>query len=122
MPAERSPAEIYAEHCERGVLAYQVTPAGEPFFYPRVVAPGGGEPEWRESAGRGTVYATTTVRRRGQAPHDVSLIELDEGFRMMSGVDGLEPADVRVGMRVQVRFAPREDGPPLPVFVPEQQA
>ena len=122
MPAERSPADVFADYCERGVLAYQVTPAGEPFFYPRLVAPGGGGPEWRESAGRGTVYATTTVRRRGEEPHDVSLVELDEGFRMMSRVDGVDPADVRVGMRVQVHFQPREDGPPVPVFVPEAQA
>ncbi|MEX2196106.1 MAG: OB-fold domain-containing protein [Thermoleophilaceae bacterium] len=119
MPAELSPAQVFAEYCERGVLAYQAGPSGEPFFYPRLVAPGGGEPEWRESAGRGTVHATTTVRRRGQEPHDISIVELDEGFRMMSRVDGVDPAGVRIGMRVQVRFETREDGPPIPVFVPE---
>ena len=122
MSAERSPAEVFAQYCERGVLAYQVNPAGEAFFHPRLMAPGGGDAEWRESAGRGAVYATTTVRRRGEEPHDVSLVELDEGFRMMSRVDGMDPADVRVGMRVRVRFEPREDGPPVPVFVPEGQA
>lgn len=120
MPAERSPAEVFAEHCERGVLAYQATPEGKPFFYPRVVAPGGGEPEWRESAGHGTVYATTTVRRRGEEPHNVCLVELDEGFRMMSRVDGVAPEDVCIGMRVVVRFTPSTDGPPVPVFVTEE--
>lgn len=119
MPAERSPAEVFAEYCERGVLAYQVGPGGEPFFYPRLVAPGGGEPEWRESAGRGAVYATTTVRRRGDEPYDVSIVELDEGFRMMSRIDGVAPEDVAIGARVEVRFEPREEGHPLPVFVPE---
>ena len=119
MPAERSPADVFAEHCERGVLAYQVDPSGRPFFHPRVVAPGGGEPEWRESAGRGTVYATTTVRRRGEEPYDISLVELDEGFRLMSRVEGVAPEDVRIGMRVRVRFDPREDAAPVPVFVPE---
>lgn len=118
MAAERSPAEVFAEHCERRVLAYQVDPSGRPFFYPRVVAPGGGEPAWRESAGRGTVYATTTVRRRGEQPYDISIVELDEGFRMMSRVEAAGPADVRIGMRVEVRFRERGDGAPVPVFVP----
>lgn len=102
----RSPAEVFAEHCARGELAYQLDAGGRPVFYPRV-----GELEWRVSEGRGTVYATTTVRRRGEDPHDVSLVDLDEGFRMMSRVVGVAPEDVRIGMRVVVRF---DDG--VPVF------
>jgi len=91
----RSPADLYAEHCARGELAYQVDAEGRPVFHPRV-----GPYEWRVSAGLGTVYATTTVRRRGEEPHDVSLIDLDEGFRMMSTVRG----GGEVGMRVRVAF------------------
>jgi uncharacterized OB-fold protein len=107
----RSPAEVFAEHCARGELAYQVDGDGRAVFYPRL-----GELEWRVSEGRGTVYATTVVRRRGDEPHDISIIELDEGFRMMSRVVGVAPEDVRVGMRVAVRFEEREDGTPVPVF------
>lgn len=108
----RSPAEVFAEHCARGELAYQVDPGGRALFYPRV----GDELEWRVSAGRGTVYATTVVRRRGEDPYDVSIVELDEGFRMMSRVVGVPPEDVTVGMRVAVRFEERDDGHPVPVF------
>ena len=109
--ADPSPAAVFAEHCRRGVLAYQWDPVAErPVWYPRVVAPGtGATPEWRESRGLGTVYATTTVRRRGEPPANVALIDLDEGFRMMSRVDA---EDVRIGMRVQVAF----DGE-TPIFV-----
>ena len=91
----RAPADHFAEHCARGELAYQVDAAGRPVFHPRV-----GPYEWRVSAGLGTVYATTTVRRRGEEPHDVSLIDLDEGFRMMSTVRG----GGEIGMRVRVVF------------------
>jgi uncharacterized OB-fold protein len=101
----RSPADLFAEHCARGELAYQVDVEGRPVFHPRV-----GPYEWRVSAGLGTVYATTTVRRRGEEPHDVSLIDLDEGFRMMSTVQG----GGAVGMRVRVAF--EDDG--RPVFEP----
>jgi hypothetical protein len=102
--AVRSPAEVFAEHCARGQLAYQIDEDGRAVFHPRV-----GPYEWRVSSGLGTVYATTTVRRRGEEPHDVSLVDLDEGFRMMSTVRG----GGRIGMRVRVAF---DDG--VPVFEP----
>ena len=102
MPA---PAEVFAEHCARGELAYQVDRDGRAVFYPRV----GEGLEWRVSAGLGTVYATTTVRRRGEEPYDVSLVDLDEGFRMMSTVRG----GGTVGQRVRVAF---DDA--TPVFEP----
>ena len=101
----RAPADLFAEHCARGELAYQVDAAGRPVFHPRV-----GKNEWRVSAGLGTVYASTTVHRRGEEPHDVSLVDLDEGFRMMSTVRGGGEA----GMRVRVAF----DEDARPVFEP----
>jgi uncharacterized protein len=100
----RSPADIFSEHCSRGELAYQVDGEGRPVFYPRL-----GEHGWRVSAGVGTVYATTTVHRRGEEPYDVSLVDLDEGFRMMSRVRG----GAGIGARVRVAFEDR-----VPVFDP----
>ena len=94
-------ADTWAEHLAREEIAYQVDADGDPVFPPRV-----GPFEWRVSAGAGTVYATTTVRRRGEEPYDVSLIDLDEGFRMMSRVRG----GGEIGARVTVYF---EDGVPL---------
>jgi hypothetical protein len=104
---ERPPATVLAEHAARGELAYQVDAEGRPVWRPRY-----GPYEWRVSAGRGAVYATTVVHRRGAPPANVVLVELDEGFRIMSRVEGMEPGEVRIGMRVEVRF---DDG--VPVFV-----
>ncbi|WP_187369277.1 Zn-ribbon domain-containing OB-fold protein [Baekduia soli] len=112
---ERSPADVFAEHCRRHELAYQVDREGHPVFRPRV-----GHDTWRVSAGLGTVYAVTVVRRRGEDPHTLALIDVDEGFRMMSTVVGPAPEDVRVGLRV--RLAWREDGEvPVPVFEPADE-
>jgi uncharacterized OB-fold protein len=108
---ERSPADVYAEHCRQRQLAYQVDAEGRPVFRPRV-----GYDAWRVSAGRGTVYSTTVVRPRGGEPHGVVLVDLDEGFRMMSRVVAIAPEDVRIGMRVQIAWEDREGEPPLPVF------
>lgn len=119
---DTSPRATFVEHCRRGELAYQVSAAGgDPVFYPRVVAPHAsqGALEWRTSSGIGTVYATTTLSRKGEAPYNVALIDLDEGFRMMSRVEGVEPQHVVIGMRVRVAFVPGTgDEPPYPVFRP----
>ncbi len=116
----KSPATIYFEHCARGELAYQVrTDTGEPVFYPRLMSPGTAEPtlEWRVSKGLGTVYTTTTIFPRKGDPYDVSMIDLDEGYRMMSRVEGIDPMQVKIGMRVKVRMHPAEgDEPAYPVF------
>ena len=112
---DASPAEHFAAHCAQGQLAYQVTESGHAVFPPRLAEPGTGAPlRWETSAGNGTVYATTVVRRRGEEPHNIALVDVDEGFRMMSAVVDCPPEDVRIGMRVTVRFTDEN----LPVFAP----
>jgi uncharacterized protein len=113
---ERSPADVYAEHCRQRELAYQVDPDGRPAFRPRV-----GSAAWRVSAGRGTVYSTAVARPRGSNAYNVALIDLDEGFRMMSRVVGLAPEDVTIGLRVRLAWEDGDDpeAPPVPVFHPE---
>lgn len=110
---ERSPADVFAEHCRRRELAYQLDEAGRPVFRPRV-----GPDRWAVSAGRGTVYAATVMRRRGAEPQGLVLVDLDEGFRMMSRVVGVAPEDVAIGARVALDWleAEGEDGVPVPVF------
>jgi hypothetical protein len=108
---ERSPADVYAEHCRRHELAYQLDARSRPVFRPRV-----GHDAWRVSAGRGAVYATAVVRDREQPPRSVVLVDLDEGFRMMSTVVGIAPDAVEIGMRVRVAWRAAGDAPPVPVF------
>jgi uncharacterized protein len=106
-PPQRPPAPAteLAEHYARGELAYQLTAEGVPVFPPRLAAAGtGGALAWRVSAGAGEVYATTVVRPRGEEPYNVALVQLDEGFRMMSRVRGVAPEEVQIGDRVRARF------------------
>jgi uncharacterized OB-fold protein len=121
MPNElaESPLGVYIEHCRKGELAYQVDEKGTPVFFPRAVAPGtGGRLEWRVSKGLGTVHATTVVHAKDKQPWNVALIDVDEGFRMMSRVEDIDPMQVRIGMRVKVRMHPGDEKqPPYPVFV-----
>ena len=107
---EESPYARFVAAGRAGRLDYQWDPrTGCAVFHPRV----GEGLEWRTSAGLGTVYATTVLRRRDEPPANLALIDLDEGFRMMSRVEGLPPERVAIGQRVRVRF---EDG--VPIFEP----
>lgn len=76
---------------------------------------------WVRVAGPGTVYSTTVVRRRPDrgGDYNVCLVDLDEGVRMMSRVEGLPPAEVAIGMRVTSLVA-REDGEALVLFRPSE--
>ncbi|TMK87112.1 MAG: Zn-ribbon domain-containing OB-fold protein, partial [Actinobacteria bacterium] len=65
-----------------------------------------GQVEWVEVTGGGTVYSFTVIRQnfsrsfRHLIPYVVALVDLDEGPRVMTNVVGIEPDDVRIGMRV----------------------
>jgi hypothetical protein len=50
----------------------------------------------------------------------VALIDLAEGPRMMSRVEGIEPWEVTIGMAVQARIV-TQDGEPVVVFEPLKQ-
>ena len=114
-----SPGQVFKDHCRQGQLAYQVTDLGQVVFYPRVCAPQtGDELHWKISKGLGTVYSCTDVFVKDRAPYNVSLIDVDEGFRMMSRVDGLPAKEVKIGLRVKVKMDMTHPDDPLPVFVP----
>ena len=94
--------------------------SGRCFFYPRICEPGSGSTqlEWVEASGEGTVYSTTVVRQKAPAqPYNVALIDLAEGPRLMSRVDGVAPEAVRIGMRVRAKII-RENEQPLLIFEP----
>jgi uncharacterized OB-fold protein len=121
MASAAAPAIIYRRHLERGKLGYQhCAECSAAVFYPRVLCPvcGSRALEWRESAGRGTVYATTALHSRNRDPRNVVLVDLEEGFRMMSRVEGLAAGEVEIGARV--RFEVRRGDEPVAVFVLEE--
>jgi uncharacterized OB-fold protein len=89
-----APAEVYRRYLESGKLGFQrCTDCGAAIFYPRVLCPACGSVtlEWQTSGGRGTVYATTAVYRRDAEPYNVALVDLDEGFRMMTASRACQP-------------------------------
>jgi uncharacterized protein len=88
-------------------------------YFPRAVCPhcGHGELLLVPPAGTGAVHAVTTIPRKPEADGDynLSLIELDEGVRLMSRVEGVAAASVQVGQRVRARVV-QANGHGLVVF------
>ncbi|MBJ7251810.1 MAG: OB-fold domain-containing protein [Acetobacteraceae bacterium] len=118
--AKKSPLGIYNEHLQRGELAYQFSPSvGKPVFYPRIICPytGSEDLEWRISKGLGTVHATTVVHPAQGEAYNVCLVDMDEGYRLMSRVEDMDPMAVKIGQRVRFRaHHPGGDEAPIPVF------
>lgn len=122
---QRSGAEAHyrAALNEGRFLIQRCGACGKHVFFPRSICPHcwNERLDWVEPKGTGTVYSTTTVRRKPEAggDYDVSLIDLDEGVRMMSRVEGVLPAEVKIGMRVRAKVI-NDNGAGLVVFAVEQ--
>ncbi len=114
-----APDAQYSAYLQEGRFMLQRNrQTGRAFFYPRVAEPGTGctDLEWFAPSGLGRVYAVTVISQRPPAQaYGVVLVDLDEGPRMMSRVDGIAPEEVRIGQRVQAKVIQENDAP-LVVF------
>jgi uncharacterized protein len=117
------PDAVYRANLAAGKFALQICAAcgGKAVFPPRAICPRCGSTElgWQDASGAGTVYSTTLVRDRPENGGDrnIALIDLAEGARLMSRVEGVPPGEVRIGMKVKARIA-KGEGAPLLVFDP----
>ena len=133
LPDLRPEGEPFWAGTREHTLLLPAGPDGTPFWYPRAYAPGTLEPvQWIEAAGTGTIYTYSvhyigpSKAYKGDPPHTVALIDLDEGVRMMSNIvkdeapdyPSIDPGDVSIGMRVRVVFHDVTDEITLPKFVP----
>ncbi|HEX4432049.1 MAG TPA: OB-fold domain-containing protein [Frankiaceae bacterium] len=78
--------------------------------------------EWQVSAGHGTLYSYTIVWRPVTpdftTPYAPAVVDLDEGYSMMTNLVGLDTEQLQVGMRVAVQFETLAGGLSLPYFRP----
>ncbi|CAN0574903.1 unnamed protein product, partial [Laminaria digitata] len=86
--------------------------------------------QWVESAGTGEIYTYSvhfigpSKAYKGDPPHVVALVDLDEGVRVMTNLvidqapdyPSIDPADVAIGKRVRVVFHDVTDEITLPKF------
>ena len=84
-----APSPLHYQRC--GGCAAAIHP-------PRPMCPvcGSRDLRWEESAGRGAVYSSSDLHTREET-YNVALVDLDEGYRVMSTVE----VGVAIGSRVQ---------------------
>jgi uncharacterized OB-fold protein len=77
---------------------------------------------WVESSGRGIVYSYSVVHRAPRpdfaVPYVVAIVELEEGWHMLTNLVDVATEEVRVGLPVEVSFRPMSDAISLPYFRP----
>lgn len=78
--------------------------------------------EWSESSGRGHIYSWTITHQASlpsfadKVPYAVVVVELDEGVRMVSGVEGIALDEIELDLPVQVSFLAISECMSIPMF------
>jgi len=108
------------------LVVQRCTECGRTRLPPAPVCPEcrGTESDWKEVSGRGEVYTYTLVHRPiavGQPlPTAIAVIALEDagGVRMISNLVGIDSAQIRIGMPVEVVFEDMSTDLAIPRFRP----
>ena len=123
MPAPLINPEVkpFFDATAEGRLLYRLCEScGKPHHPPRSLCPHcfSDATAWKVSAGLGTVYSCSVLRRGTPVPYCIAYVTLDEGVTMLTNLVDCDFDAVHIGMRVRVRFAEAEGGAKMPVFAP----
>ena len=99
---------------------------GRDHYYPRPFCPScwSDDVSWREASGRGSLYTYSVVHVNDlppfgeRVPYVAAIVELEEGPRVMTNLEGVPFDTLRCGMAVEVEFRAISDDVTIPVFRP----
>lgn len=125
LPTPTLTTQPFWDGCRIGELRYQrCARCASALFDPAVRCRfcGARELEWHTSAGVGEIYSWSAVWRAQTpaftVPYVAAIVNLDEGYRMVTNIIGCRVDEVAVGLRVQVEFHHVADDVWLPYFRP----
>lgn len=124
MQDAKGPDQLFQRALAEGeILLPKCDDCGGYHFFPRVLCPHchGSAICWKKASGKGRVHTTTVVRRKPErgGDYNVCVVELDEGVRMMSRVEGIAPGEVAIDMAVTA-FVGEAEGVPAVLFKPSE--
>jgi uncharacterized OB-fold protein len=124
-PVAQATTTPFWEGCaERRLLFLRCASCGHALHPPAVACShcGGRQLAWEQSGGRGTVYSWTRIWRPQTpafvVPYVAIIVELDEGWSLVSNLIGCDSDEGAIGMRVEVDFHAIAGGAVLPYFRP----
>lgn len=106
------------------LLFQRCADCGEAIHTPAMVCSGcgGRSLRWVASRGRGVVYSWTVVWRPQTpafaVPYAPIIVDMEEGWQILSNLVGCEPGVAAVGLPVEVEFHRLDDELTLPYFRP----
>ena len=108
------------------LLIQRCNSCAESFFYARPFCPKcwGDDVDWVEASGRATLYTWSVVRQNDlppwptRVPYVAAVVDLEEGPRMLTNVEGCEPEELAEGMALEVAFREETEDITLPIFRP----
>lgn len=127
LPLITRTSRIFYDGCKEGKLLYQrCQDCREVIFFPKELCPNcmGRNLEWVASKGKGKIYSYTIAYASAppefaaDQPYVLAIIELDEGFRMMSNIIQCDFNTLDSDMPVEVVFDPVTPEFTLPKFRP----
>ncbi len=113
LPVLEGLAGEFYEFCAKGGLHFQrCSDCGAWRHVPRELCAQCGSMNWKwePSSGRGTVFTWTVVARAlhpafgDSVPYAPTVVEMEEGVRLLSNVIDVEPEALEVGMEVEVVY------------------
>lgn len=119
-PAVNSESRPFWEAASRNSFLLPVCGAcGSTHWYPRMVCPlcASQDVRWQTASGKGRLYSYS-ILRRGAQPYVLAYVTLDEGPTMLTNVVECAFEQLRVGLRVEVKFVAAEGGLAVPMFRP----
>jgi uncharacterized protein len=126
-PSPSGFTQEFYQHCARGELRFQRCAACRTWRHPpRVTCArcGSQASSWELSSGRGTLFSWTVTHQplapgfADDVPYAVIVVELEEGVRLVSGLRGLAPDALELGMSLVVEFVPVSEQLALHCFRP----
>jgi uncharacterized OB-fold protein len=127
LPVITTLSKVFWDGCREEKLLYQhCQDCGEVIFFPKYLCPNcmSHNLEWLESEGRGKIDTFTVTYNfappafMAEVPYCVAIIELDEGYRMMSNMVECDFNELECGMPVEVIYDPVTEEVTLPKFRP----
>ena len=123
---EPESAEYWAGMQRGELLLRRCEDCGEVHHYPRPFCPScwSERVAWQPASGAATLYTHSTVYVNDlppfgeQVPYVAAVVDLAEGPRMMTQVVDCDPADLEIGMALQVVFREVTDEITIAVFRP----
>jgi uncharacterized OB-fold protein len=134
IPTIDSTSMPYWEAAREGrLLIAECAACAKVHHYPRPFCPHCWSEDVRpvQANGTGTLYTYSTVyvndleRFADRLPYVAAIVELAEGPRLMTTIEGVAPEQLRVGMPVTAVFRPVDDADPdspyMTVFTPSEE-